>query len=525
MPGTFATDLVTLNAADAITGWTSLGTFTVPLRVDAATKIQGTGGLIGSGPTTANGTVYGVATFTAVNLSLGAHVYAWTLIGSAGASDTKANGGIRIGIGSGTAALSGTFPNDGLGSAGKNWRVDGIDTNAFSGWTCYVVDPMGTPNYTIGAPNMAAATYVGVGHRCTVAVLDTTFNFGVDVVRYGTGHTITAGTAVAPVTLQDIAGYDQLIANAFGVLINKSGSYYCGGKLSFGTGAQVALTYFKDTNKTLMFHDYPVSLTHYELIATGAATFPTTVMFGTLTGSATSGGCLLRSIGARQFALTASTYGSFMLYACTILGMRTAVLTTGSDFRNCSIVGSGPVVPAGAIVKGCNFSNGTAEALTINAPSDLTNVTGNDFSGCFRGLKITAAGTYTLDGMTFSGNTIDIENSSIGAVIINLVNGSNPVSTVNSGGGTTTINTTAGASITGLVTGSRVLIKRVDTGAVLFNGAETLNAVTYSGAYVGQVTIRVRQATIAPYYKEWSTLVTLVSGSSVGVVAQQVLDQ
>jgi len=355
---------------------------------------------------------------------------------------------------------------------------------------------------------------------------DTVPNTGYDLWRVGSGHTFTGGTAIAPVTFADVTAYDFTNGtNAFGVCFDKQGAVVLQGKLFCGTAAQIAATVFKQTSKTITLPDNPVEDGFYELNTAGNASFASTFQTGDYAAGVVTGACSFASINPlKRLTLScANAFGAHKHYGLAA-SLAASTLNAVSELRQCSFSGSAALTPAGAVVNGCVFAGGTDAALVFTAASDATTTADCKLVGNAVGIRITAAGTYTLDGHTFSGNTVDIQNTSAGAVVINVVNGSNPVTTQNTGGGTTTINITAGASISGLVTGSRVLIKRTDTGAVLFNGLETAGAVSYSGTYVGQVTVIVRKASGAPYYKEWTTLVSLVSGSSVSITALQVLD-
>lgn len=523
MPGTFSTNITTVAGT-----YVNVGSWTVNPVANALIYVEGTNAMLGM--TGAANARYGFSLpVTSRNMSGGGSAgeafFMWHYVSSTRGLNTKVNGGINLAVGSGGTTAGGTEPNIGLSNS-KVFRVGGNDTDLFGGWTPRVLSPRATADATVGTPNTAAITGIHASIRMTAAGSDVTPNTGYDLWRVGSGHTFNNGTAVAPVTFADVTAYDFTNGtNSFGVCFDRQGSVVLQGKLFCGTAAQVALTYFKQTSKTITLPDNPVEDGFYELRVAANASFASTFQTGDYTGGVVTGACSFASINPlKRLTLScADAFGAHKHYGLAA-SLAASTLNTVSELRQCSFSGSDALTPAGAIVNGCVFAGGTDAAMVFTAPSDATATAGCKLVGNAVGIRITAAGTYTLDGHTFSGNTVDIKNTSVGAVIINVVNGSNPVTTQNTGGGTTTINITAGATVSNLVTGTRVLIKRTDTGAVLFNGVETAGSISYSGTYVGQVTVIARKASGAPYYKEWTTLVGLVSGSSVSVTALQVLD-
>jgi hypothetical protein len=150
--------------------------------------------------------------------------------------------------------------------------------------------------------------------------------------------------------------------------------------------------------------------------------------------------------------------------------------------------------------------------LRLTADTTLTNSTATKvvFDG--------AGTTYTISGGTVS----EVENVSGSTVTVTLTNGA-PTPTVT--GPNVTINAeTTSYTVTGIVSGSRLLIRRTDTQAALYNDVP---GTSYAYIYVWSgdipVEIIVRKATSAPYYQEWRTTATLTSTSNT-VTANQTLD-
>jgi hypothetical protein len=101
------------------------------------------------------------------------------------------------------------------------------------------------------------------------------------------------------------------------------------------------------------------------------------------------------------------------------------------------------------------------------------------------------------------------------------------VTFINSGPNITVDNAViATLTISGLVAGSRLLLRRTDTSAVLINEivAGTTRAYTYTYTADVPVEIIVRNASGSPAYQEYKVLGTLTSVNSSITVSQQ-LDQ
>lgn len=528
MPGTITSDFTTVDAADAATDWLTLGTIAAGPTANADMAIQGSNALANrisaaAGPITQEAYLLAANAGTPGSFDLTInqrHVYIWVKCITWPGQNTKANGGLRVSISSdATPTLSGTTPSDGPTNS-KTWYVDGNDTETVAGWICYVVDPQGTADLVIGSATLTAVKRVGMGTSTIHVIGAGSFkpdNIIVDICKYGSGLTINNGTAGAPVAFADILAADSSNANAFGVITQVGGIYFGAGKLNFGTTGQAAITYFSDTNEVLSFQNFPVAATFYEILTAGAAGFTTTFQLGNFSGGVASGGCTVTAAGSACWTLTASGANTTTnLYACSLSRMKQGSLNSTCAIRSCTIANSGALTPNGATVDSTIFQSvvttapiSASWALIINAPSELAAVTNCKFISCNKAIKITAAGTYTLSGCTFAGNTFDIENSSTGAVIINATNGSNPVTVLNSNGGTTTINNAVTLQVTcqdvlgNAIKNARVAIYKstdVVSGHELLSGLTNASGVVSgSFAFAGNqaIIVRVRAETPA----------------------------
>lgn len=463
---TTITPLLTLvNDADAITGWTGL----VTLDVDA--KIQGTGcvGAKVSGATTA-----GVYTLPTTDLSA-THIYVWMNSLTAATLATFAAGGIRVRAGANATNYA-------------EWDLAGSDTYP-GGWRCFTIDTASTPTRVVGTPNLASSTIIGAVFSAVGTIMGNFSNCLADVIRYGTGLQITAGTAGAPSTFAEVVAIDSAQANAYGILRNEAGVFFCQGKLIVGTGAAAAV--FVDLNTVTVFEPNPVSLTHYEVQVAALAT----MRLGSYAGSVSQSGCTVTAASGYRWAL--SVAGTLELYACSIGRARLVTLTATSVVRDTSFSNCGLITPAGALMRDCTFAGSTDPvAMTISSPAQMDQIALCGFLGNQIALRITGVGTYTFNGVTFSGNVTDIRNESGGLVTINATNGSNPATVTNGAGSTTVINNAKSLSFTGLQPNSELRIFRTSDNVELFAVENTGTTASYSYPYTADTPVYVHIANV-----------------------------
>lgn len=417
MPGTITTDLTTYDSADAATNWVSIGTFATAPVANTDMNIQGSNALVGR--ISANSAWFH-ASNAGLDLTTGNHVFIWLKNVTWPGTDTKANGGLRVCLSSdATPTLTGTSPSNGPTNS-KNWYVDGTDTQTVVGWVCYVIDPNSTPDLTLGSPVLTSIKRIGYGSKILSTIGAGSFkpsNLLVDVIRYGTGLTINNGTSGSPVAFTDIFATDSNTTNSYGVITSFSGGYFLAGKLTFGTSAQSAITYFKDTNQVITYLNFPVAQTFYEIKVQGASSFATTFQLGNFASNVASSGCTLTAAGSACWTLTASDgYSTTNLYACSLSRMRRGSLNSSCAVRSCTISNSGELTSNGATIDSCIFQSVVTTspisgtwALIIASPTQMASVTNCNFISCNNGIKLTSSGTYTFSNIKFSGNTFDVD--------------------------------------------------------------------------------------------------------------------
>jgi hypothetical protein len=134
----------------------------------------------------------------------------------------------------------------------------------------------------------------------------------------------------------------------------------------------------------------------------------------------------------------------FKIYGATIVDAGDLTFPADSETReilNTAFEACGKVAVNSCVVENCNFisSDETAAELPSGNVHKLKN---SNFINNVNGVEIPNMGTYTFDGLVFTGNTNDIKNSSTGLVTANASGISNVSTYTNTNGGTTVINNT-----------------------------------------------------------------------------------
>jgi hypothetical protein len=241
--------------------------------------------------------------------------------------------------------------------------------------------------------------------------------------------TVDGGTSGAPATFESFFTNDDLDANKYGIISKLEGVYYVQGVLNIGKVGQTQTTYFKDTNKIVVFKDAIVGASFYAINAVGNVTYATECYLGTKSGSTGISGVVLNSAGAAKYAITLTdSYVTAMgLYGCTFLNAGTISLPAADaakEVLNCAFVASAEVLPDTCKVENCMVLSSPGYGLRMSSTSHgVKNCT---FVGCADGVNISVAGPHTFDNLKFDSNTYDVYNTSGVSVSVGKSNGSNP---------------------------------------------------------------------------------------------------
>jgi hypothetical protein len=225
---------------------------------------------------------------------------------------------------------------------------------------------------------------------------------------------------------------------------------------------------------------------------------------------ATAAGTTL-DLGALNVVVDATAASAFAVNTGTnTVTIKSATLAVGAKFSTLKTTGA------------ISFANGADASCTLQGivVRGATGIYSPKLETAT--VRFTAAGTYDLRGATISG-TLTLTNTSGGAVTVQLQPG---VTFVNSGPSITVDNAvSATLTIDGIVSGSRILIRRTDTQAVLAN-AITGTSYAYPYVVAGSVPVEIllRNASGSPAYQPWRAVSTL-AGVNATITAAQVSDQ
>lgn len=193
--------------------------------------------------------------------------------------------------------------------------------------------------------------------------------------------------------------------------------------------------------------------------------------------------------------------------ACQTLNITAATVLTGATIRNANGVGVKlTAAPGDYSAKTFSVANNTGYDIVITPSS---------------------AGTFTLGGLSAAGGyTVKIRNASATHAITVAIPAGITYSTSTAGGSITVTTPATTLTIAGIVNGSRILIRRTDTLAVLVNDVVSGTSYAYSYNYstADPIEIVLRKATGSPTYKQYRTTATL-SASNVTLTASQELDE
>lgn len=417
---------------------------------------------------------------------VGKSIYGWYLV--PGSVESVDNGGIRMIIGDGTNT--------------RAYFVGGYGTRFFQsgGWGCYVLNGDNLPTLydqmAGGAqPNLNAITVVGFGFNNPAKAVGGAINCFASIHRVGTGLNVAGGTAGDPGTFQNIYDLDLLTTNAWGIIERMGdGIFSIQGRLNFGSTN--AATHFEDRNVQVFFGGARVGNDFFKLTTTGSTSHSNIFRLGSKlgTGEAAVGsdGATISSAGTPYEVNFSNANNIVQLYGSNILGAGGGILlntNASSEMISCSVIGSGKVNPQSVFfrknsINATNDNTYTGSALLWNNNINIRECSFNAHAHDTQNpaaIEHTAAGTFTYDALTFSGNDIDVRNLSGGAITINATGGSNP-SPVKVTGDTTIVNTVS-LTLTGLVEDSRIRLLLHGTDTILAETDSSGTTFQYSYSY------------------------------------------
>lgn len=425
-------------------------------------------------------------TYTAFSLQ-NTNIYVWMY---SNAPNTLANGGYRILLGDGTNQ--------------RAYYVGGSDRTGFQfgAWSCMMLDTRNLPAAFAqltgaNAPNLAAITQVGVGYNHLAKAVAGALTAHCDIIRHGNGLFIRGGTVGDPGTFADIATLDASTAtgNAFGIIRRiGEGLFGIQGTLIIGDDVGTTTTYFQEENSILFFEGNGAGNASYKFHVVGNTTGTNVFSLGEKLGSGDTAigvnGCIIQSAGPHvDINFTGTNVNTLNIYGSTLGNLGSIDIPLGNlvakEFIGNTVTRSGMILPNNSLIRGGVFSQtqGLAsvlweETINIKLSSVIANTVGVRHA--------TSTGTpYTYDSLTFNGNTTDIANVSGNPIVINAVNGSNPITFT----GSVTINNPTTFRVANIVPDSEVRVFRTSDRVELAGVESSTTLFEYAYNYSGDVNV------------------------------------
>lgn len=471
----YTTDLTVLSSAQTTTGWAEPGTWTSGGLPAAETDyfINGTACV----SKTFNSVSLGGLVYTAgagVTIPTDGAFLCWQYFAAPNALNTLANGGIRLIVGSSTAAF-------------KSWYLGGSNTYQYGGWQNLAVDPSLTADATVGAPTATLLTFGWAANNNNAVAKGNPFAVG--ALLYGRCESRMNGGDLANgyATFAGYAAQNDAVANRWGLIQAVDGGYLWKGLMVLGHTSAVD---FRDSNTQILVANTTKVSANFNRIEIRNATSRvdwTGVSFLAL-GTVSPG------------RLQVVDNATVNIDACSFTGMDSfsflsASTLSDSTFRRCGIVTLG-----GAAFDGCTFDRATGTTAVTGTPAQCELVTNASFVSDGTGYAMTVTGTaanMTLTNVGFTGYAYVSGSTGNEAIFVNIATGSMNLTIT---GGTVPSVRTAGAVVT------------VISGAV----SVTVTAVTADGTPTASANVLLKAAAGGPFPS--GVTVTIVNSGTTATV-------
>ena len=535
----YNTDLTDITTAESTTGWSAYGGGSSGLSASPDLSMQGSN-CVDKSVTNADKGQYFSGSAVTLGTSPQDHVFIWHFCATPGLTDTLAQKGASVMIGTGS-------------TANCKYHIQGNDTYGAAGRVgrCYPID------YTVRSSNTGSRPYrtaqgspganpslFGGGVNTTASVKGA--NCGIDAIRYGTGIYITAGDVSNKATFAGAATQSDALANRWGVLTEIGGGFELQGRFVIGqnTSGVATAAYFDDSNVSIALVDTEHSATDFTQIIIDHASSTFNLTNATITALGTN------NPGQLVFN-NASTSSS--LDTCVFSGLGITTLRAGVTATSCTWRDTDAITTNGATLDTCLITNNTAAAAVIGDDlGDYTDCTWeSDGTGHAIDLGTIAAdatmgwdnydsGYASTDGST-GNETIKVSVDSGKTLTINVGSGYTTPTIYNAGAGTVDVvsgQVTTTIKVQDVTTGSVIQGARVylvaDTGGPLAVDTVIFNELTDVGGEVTDtrslgsnqpVVGRVRKATSGSLYKTSSIAGTIDNGAGLTLTVQLIPDE
>ena len=371
---TYATDLVDIDLAESVTGWTAInfsggGGGAPAAGVD--TLMQGVSNVDRPVSNAERGIIYDDGAVLTAAVATGVHIFQWLFNGTPGLSDNLATRGAYVIAGTGSSTDLVQFHVEGNDTYGAAPRVGRCYPYRYINTTSAV-----PPYRTLDGSPGATPRYFGAGLKTTATAKGS--NLGVDAVRYGKGLFITAGEA------GDAASFDGAQQkndanvsgdyNRWGLFTLAGGSYELQGIFAIGQNTSGTATecYFEDSNRNIIILDNPhVESTFSQIILDHASTVVNWTNIS-ITALGTN------DVG-RLVCNNASTTGTIDGGTYTDIGIST--LRAGLSFDGTTWRGTDQITTNGATLTNCTITDSIAavSAVVVASVAEMDDITNCSF--------------------------------------------------------------------------------------------------------------------------------------------------
>jgi hypothetical protein len=382
------------------------------------------------------------ATVTGVDFTVAGRLYWawWNILYSPNLLDTRANGGVRMLLGTGGVTNYNEYY-----VGGNDFGPDGRPVVAGK-WYRSVID---VNNVAASATGGSGATLtnidrIGITVNYTSTPSGNLLHFYIDGAQYGSGFQFTGGTGGDPVAMTDVSTYTENSSRAWGISQFEKGAYFCNGTIIPGSGATT--TTFTDTDQAIFFEqqNYYDGVTASSVLNDNSQTIAPAGSGSTNSITNT----VIKASGDDKPALDFSDTNITLTFSGnSVSGAEFATFASGQTVSNNVFNLCGLVTHGGATISGCTFRDSTSSASVLS--SNTSTITNSTFEsdGSNHAIEISATGTFSLTGHTFTnyaatdgstGNEV-IYNDSGGSVTLNASGVTGTISVRNGSGASTTV--------------------------------------------------------------------------------------
>jgi len=340
-------------------------------------------------------------TFTptsSIDLSGTKHLRLWVLLTQGSLINTKASGGIQIGLTDGT--------NTGY------YYVDGRDTYP-GGWHCLVLDVSRAVDAGTKPTSMNAITVVTLRINLTAGGKNVD-NTWVDNLSVSDGLVAYGDDSGSYFDLEDIFSVeDTPTSGGWGVMTKYKGQYFMTGDLDIGFATSA--TKFNAKNSVLIFEDRGTNINSNLLTITaidsGNASYTTEFILGAKSGTSGVEGCAIRSESLTQNSLFKLDFSdtdldNVKLYGTSFFGSGTVTLpayaSAANEVLNCEFNTCGVVTVSSCTVTNCNFIKPTSYGIVLSSTTHYVTKC-NFISPTNASIDITATGSFAMNQVVSSG--------------------------------------------------------------------------------------------------------------------------